>query len=460
MVQPVANGLRTDHPVPGLPFINDERLLLDNPDAIERTGRNQGEGLWGRTDRLRSGGWVAFTTETKSRDYAWAVHHHPQYGRTVLLIRDRDMSGLHHEWMYGDNGFLYRHGGYWWDGSNWHRPQQIRDYAYEGYEARAVAEAVTVTAIDALAGPETPHTAARVAKIADFTASQEPLSHWREHLALWAASRMPGSLPLDQCVVDLQAPELDPAFLVDRVGLAQIAELEPQDLPHPEHGRKDLPLPQAETAEGPRWSRPVARDWAEQYPRTRGPEKLLSVTTVFGTDQPRGLVDDHNRLTEIIADSLKDARDSKKNRLLSRSSTADHEEQATQLAWWPAVAINDGTDGFIPISSVRTTIVEAVLGGLARDAKPADGFKLARLGDIVRDVVHLIDWYILRQPHLAPALFGEICLNARTRFGFDPKDVGDFLRRSLNLDSGLERRTLNALLDLALPPSAQAPEGR
>src|SRR5690606_38863199 len=113
MIQPVANGLRTDHPVPGLPFINDERLLLDNPDAIERTGRNQGEGLWGRTDRLSGGGWVAFTTETKNRDYAWAVHQHPEHGRTVLLIRDIDMSDLHHEWLYGNNGFLYRHGGYW-----------------------------------------------------------------------------------------------------------------------------------------------------------------------------------------------------------------------------------------------------------------------------------------------------------------------------------------------------------
>ncbi|MGA5526673.1 hypothetical protein [Streptomyces pseudogriseolus] len=125
MIQPVANGLRTDHPVPGLPFINDERLLLDNPDAIERTGRNQGEGLWGRTDRLPGGGWVAFTTETKRRDYAWAVHQHPEYGRTVLLIRDKDMSGLHHEWMYGNSGFLYRHGGYWWDGTRWYRPQQV-----------------------------------------------------------------------------------------------------------------------------------------------------------------------------------------------------------------------------------------------------------------------------------------------------------------------------------------------
>ncbi|MFE1782426.1 hypothetical protein ACFW9F_07500 [Streptomyces sp. NPDC059506] len=459
MIQPVANGLRTDHPVPGLPFINDERLLLDNPDAIERTGRNQGEGLWGRTDRLRGGGWVAFTTETKNRDYAWAVHQHPEHGRTVLLIRDKDMSSLHHDWMYGGNGFLYRHGGYWWDGACWYRPQQIVDLAYEGHEARAVAGAVTVTAIDVLARPATSHTA-RVAKIADFTASEGPLPHWREHLALWASHRKPGSRPLDQCIVDLQAPELDPACFVDRAGLAQIAELELEDLPHPKHGRKDLPLPQAETAEGPRWSRPVAHDWAEQYHRTHGPEKLLSATTTFGTDQPRGLVDDHNRLTKIIADSLQDAEDRKKNRLFTRGSSTNQEELAAHLAWWPAVAMNDGTDGFIPLTSVRTTIVEAVLGGLARDAKDTDDSKSVFLGDIMADVVHLIDWYILREPQLAPALFGEICLDARLRFGLDPKDVGDLLRRSLNLDSGLDRQTINALLDLALPPSAQSAEGR
>ncbi|MFH9203269.1 hypothetical protein ACH4KO_37915 [Streptomyces anulatus] len=45
-------------------FINDERLPLDNPDAIERTGRDQGEGLLGRTDRLPGDGWVAFGAAT------------------------------------------------------------------------------------------------------------------------------------------------------------------------------------------------------------------------------------------------------------------------------------------------------------------------------------------------------------------------------------------------------------
>lgn len=312
-IQPVANGLRTDHPVPGLPFINDERLPLDKPDAIERTGRNQGEGLWGRTDSLRGGGWVAFTTEPKNATFAWAVHQHPAHGRTVLLIRDQDLSTLHHDWMFGRNGFLYRHGGYWWDGVAWHRPNQVMDRAYEGYDPRLVTDALTVTAADLLTCPGSPGNA-QIATIADFIAPEEPLSHWRDHLALWAASRRPDSLPLDQCVVDVRAPELDPARFVDRPGLAEIAQLTPQELPHPEYERNSLPTPQTETPDGPRWSRPVAHDWAEQHRRTHGPQALLSGTTTFGSDQPLGLVADHNRLTKLISDGLEntDARTDKR----------------------------------------------------------------------------------------------------------------------------------------------------
>ncbi|KNE78681.1 hypothetical protein AB0B04_18520 [Streptomyces xinghaiensis] len=457
-IRPVANGLRTDHPMPGLPFINDERLPLDNPDAIERTGRNQGEGLWGRTDSLRDGGWVAFTTETKNRAYAWAVHQHPTHGRTVLLIRDQDMSSLHHEWMFGHNGFLYRHGGYWWGGTAWHRPGQVTDRAYERYDARPVEDAVTITAADLLPHPAEPGNA-RIAKIADFTAPKEPLPHWRAHLALWAASRRPGSLPLDRCVIDLRAPELDPARLVDRTGLAQIAGLALEDLPHPTHGRSSLPVPQTETAEGPRWSRPVARDWAEEHRRTHEPQALLSGTTAFGTEQPLGLIADHHRLTKIIRDSLQDA-DSRRHKRALRRGTTQHEETAAQLAWWPAVAVSTDIDGLIPVAALRTTLVEAVVAGLAEDVDRTSKKNRAgvSLGDIRTDIVKLLDWHILRKPAQTPVLFGEICLLARLRLGLEPRDVGELLRRSLHLDSELDGETLDALLDLALPPSAQQPE--
>lgn len=454
LIHPVANGLRTDHPVPGLPFINDERLLLDNPDAIERTGRNQGDGLWGRTDSLDDGGWVAFTTETKNRAYAWAVHYHPEHGRTVLLIHDEDMGSLHHEWMYGRNGFLYRHGGYWWDGAAWHRPSQVVDHAFEGYDARPVQDAITVNAADLMVRPGTPDNAS-VAKIADFTALKEPLHNWRDHLALWADRRPQDSRPLDQCVVDLRAPELESARFVDRAGLAKIAGVAPDDLPHPEHGRRDLPPAQIEASDGPRWSEPVARDWAEQHRRTNGPRALLASTTEFGTDQPRGLVDDHNRLTKIIRDGLEDSRSGKRRFGLANESL---EETASNLAWWPAVALTDGPKSLIPVSVLRTTLIEAVIGGLARDVENAQkrGKAEVSLGYIRTDVVKLLDWYIQRKPDRTPRLFGEICLTARLRLGLPAEKVGRLLRRSLHLDSTLDGKTIDALLDLALPPSAKS----
>ncbi|GAA2425790.1 hypothetical protein GCM10010433_27230 [Streptomyces pulveraceus] len=43
-IHPVANGLHTGHPVPGLPFINDERLPLT---TRTRSSRSQGEGPLG-----------------------------------------------------------------------------------------------------------------------------------------------------------------------------------------------------------------------------------------------------------------------------------------------------------------------------------------------------------------------------------------------------------------------------
>lgn len=36
------------------------------------------------------------------------------------------------------------------------------------------------------------------------------------------------------------------------------------------------------------------------------------------------------------------------------------EKTASNLAWWPAVALTDGPDSLIPVSAVRTTLIEAV----------------------------------------------------------------------------------------------------
>ncbi|MGC5041037.1 hypothetical protein ACLQ2C_36480 [Streptomyces sp. DT73] len=437
--RPVANGLRTDHPVPGLPFINDERLPLDNPDAIERTGRGQGEGLWGRTDPLPGGGWVAFTTEPKNRAYAWAVHYHPQYGRTVVLVTDESWSGLHQTWRYGQSGFLYRNGGYWWDGTAWHRPGIVVDGAYERYDARRVQDARTVTAADLLLHPADPGKA-RVATIAAFTAPTTPLPNWRDHLALWAERRQgaPDTRSLEECVVDLKAPELEPVRLVDRSQMAAIASIDEDDLPDPKFSNDKMPEPQAQGPDGPLWSLPVARDWAEQHRREHGPRALLTATTSFGTQQPQGLVDDHNRLTKVI-----------------HHAGEQPEDAAKTLAWWPAVSLTQGSDSLVPVWALRTTLIEAVLAHLVMDAQK--GVLSASL--LRQDVVKIFDWYVQRQPDRTVGLLGEICLDSRLRLDVDPQTVGELIRRSLYDASTLGQDTIDLLLDMTLPPSAKPPTG-
>lgn len=461
-LHPVANGTSTDHPIPGLPFINDGRLPLDNPEAIERTGRNQGAGLWGRADRTDDGGWAAFTTEPKNAAFAWAVYLHPDFGRTVLLLRDSEQSDLQHEWVYGRSGFLHRHGGYWWDGVGWHRPGQVWDAAFESYDPRPVDNATTITAADLLDSTADPEQAS-IMRIASFTV-QGPISNWKDHLALWAKLRasQPARLPLDACVVDLHAPELDAGNLVDKVELARIAAISVDDLPDPKHrgGPHELPEPQYQTAGGAMWwSIPVAQDWAENYRRTNGPEVLLSATTVYETTQPTGLVTDHNRLRRVFHETLTEQRHSSGRKQAPYMKGGLAQSAADALAWDAAAALMYGSNqGLVPHGPLRDVLVESILCRLAEDVgrRGGEGTSMDEtvLSDMPRSSVKLLTWYLQHRPRETASLLGDVCLKARVRLGLSPDVVGDLFRRSLNLDSGLDGDTVDALLGMALPPSA------
>ncbi|MFB7763527.1 hypothetical protein [Streptomyces xiamenensis] len=456
----MGNGSSTDHPVPGLPFIDDGHLPLDNPDAVEGIGRKQGAGLWGRTDRTEGDGWVAFTTEPKNPAFAWAVYHHPPHGRTVLLIRNSDQGDLHYEWKYGRSGFAHRHGGYWWNGERWHRPGQVRDVAFERYDPRPVDAPTTITAADLLDSTSSPQGGGFM-KVASFTAEVE-VSNWGDQLALWARLRAsePGRLPLGSCIVDLRTPELVRGNLVDRVGLAKIAGISMEDLPHPGYGRDDLPEPQYEADGSMWWSVPVARDWAESHLRDNGPAELFSATTVYGTVQPAGLVADHNRLREVFHRSLTEPRSDagKKQAPYLKGELA--RSAADDLAWDAATSLARGNDqGLVPHQAVRKVVVDSILGRLAEDVerRGIEGKSLDEivLSDMPTSAVKLLTWYIQHHPDQTAYVLGDVCLQARVRLDLHPAQVGRLFRRSFGLDSDLDAKIIDALLDMALPPSAK-----
>src|ERR1700754_497640 len=124
--QPVANGIRTHHPIPDLPFVDDSHLPLDDPHAIEAIGRRHEEGYggWGRTDPCRtrnySGGWIASTTDQTRPDLAWMVRYHPDHGHSVIVVSNQDMSAFHSVVAFQmPQALLFRFGGYWWGGPTW-----------------------------------------------------------------------------------------------------------------------------------------------------------------------------------------------------------------------------------------------------------------------------------------------------------------------------------------------------
>ncbi|MFZ3554208.1 hypothetical protein [Streptomyces sp. BH055] len=130
---------------------------------------------------------------------------------------------------------------------------------------RPVEEQVTITAADMLRTPSNAQNA-RTATITSFTAPRALIPNWQDHLARWAVNRSATDRPLDVCIVDLKAPELEADSLVDLEGLAQITAVSADAMPDArEEGAARLPEPQEGEGAGMRWSLPVARDWAESY---------------------------------------------------------------------------------------------------------------------------------------------------------------------------------------------------
>ncbi|MEV5204626.1 hypothetical protein [Streptomyces sp. NPDC053720] len=164
----------------------------------------------------------------------------------------------------------------------------------------------------------------------------------------------------------------------------------------------------------------------------------LSATTSFDTPQPQGLVADHDRLRFIHVDGKQT------------------EKAAKTLAWWPAVSLTVGTESLVLMSALRTILIEAVLSPLATGVKK--GRSGIWLGTLRRDVVKVFDWYVQREPDHTAGLLSEICLDAHTWLDVDPQTVGQLIRRSLHHDSTLGEETIDALLDMALPPSVKSSE--
>lgn len=444
-VQPLANGLSTDHPIPDLPFVDDSHIQTSDPAAIEAVGRKPGGKTWGRYDRCADGGWEAFTTDPLRHDLAWCVRWHPKHGRSVVLYRDRHTGDVHTAW-HGPQ-LLFRSGGYWWDGTAWYRPEQVWDAASEEYCQRPVPGARTITAADLLHGNANPERG-RVLQVIDVDPDAARTGRWLDSLALWAAQR--GGQGLERCVVQITAPELTGDQLVGVSELAEITGIAASTLrAYIARGEGDVPDPQAAVSGHNVWARPVAEEWAEQ--RRRSPESAAAAIAAdhHGIKVAPGIADAWDRFSRIFTSALWDNPDRRRALRWRGKDTA--RQVAERLAWYVAADVQEGR--IIPTADLAVTIRHAILDEFASGQKlsRASGADDVFFG-IAPQVTRTLDWLIRHDPRTGKHVIAEIIGDAERNLAI-ARDVSEHsLTTALHLDGKLDHGSLNDYLDRVLSP--------
>jgi hypothetical protein len=450
---PLANGLRTDHPVPGLPFVDDSHIPLDEgPEAIEAVGRHEASGMWGRYDNNRAdGGWHAFTTDPKQHTLGWSVRYRPEHGRTVLLMRDRDTSPWHTQWTADE--LLFRAGGYWWNGTTWYRPGQVWDPVAQDYERRKARLAVTVSAADMLDGRADP-ARAYVGKVTTFDPDAPGPDNWLDHLALWAQHHQDqeNALPLERCVVDVSSPELTAAQMIGAPEMAELGGITASTLrAYISRGNSEVPLPQATVGGRDQWARAVAEDWVEA--RQRSYEGVGAAMSAGDRDNlSPGAAEVRDRFAADFHRTLWDRPDVRKRWILRQRNKESVAEVANALAWSVAASL----DRIIPTQHLGRVVEGAVLQDFAEslelfaDETKKRGKMSWRYFNLTPSVAKMLDWYVRYFPGAAYSTIGEIQREAHKTWDAPASDTLRALRVALSLDGELtkqQRETYFALLE-------------
>jgi hypothetical protein len=451
----LANGLRTDHPIPGLPFADDSHIPVEDARVIEAVGRRHGGQTWGRTDQAyplhQGSGWVAYTTDPGRHDLAWVVRWHPEHGRSVILYRD-DEDALGAYSAFRDGPLLFRSGAYWWDGATWYRPAQVFDWASERYVLRPVSSAATVTAADVLAAGGDPD-GGSVADVASFTPDDAYAGRWEDDLALWAARRGGDGLDLSRCVTGLTAPELAAESLIGTPELAEVTGIAASTLrAYVSRGEGEVPLPQAVIAGRSLWSRPVAQEWAEQRQRSPdGVDAVVSAPGGHGEPVPAGQARAAAALTRSFMAGLWEYRPFRARWAL-RWRTRDHVQQVA--AGLAADAASYMVRNLIPADALAATVRHAFLDEIAEGIRlagrpPADELYYG----VTPKVAQMLGWLALHQPHVAGFSISGIIGDAEARLGVPRHVTEETIRTALDLDGDMDSY-LDEFLARVLIPSA------
>lgn len=434
----LANGVRTDHPVPGLPFVDDGCLPLSDPEGIEALGRGRGEGRWGRCDRFGDY-WRAFTTDPDYPQLAWVVMAHPEHGRVVYLTRDDDAVDLYS--FDAHEGIVIRSGGYWWDGVQWHRPLQRFDWVLERHERPVIDEASTVTASELLI--DLPYPPAAPLPPSAFVSGEVSVDAWQwteQLITVWAQHRPEGSLPAKCCVVDITAPELEMERLLGVHEAARRAGISESTLrAYISRGQSEVPAPQIRVKGRPFWSAPVIQDWVARR-QGEGAGLLERVGERDETDgnlRPRGIADLWRRTSETVS-----------ARLRLNSRTAD-EDVAADVAWF-STANPDTLGQILPITALFLSLGSCVKSDLTNEVATGTPPAEIRMTVLSPWTAELLAWGLRMFPERAIHTVQDAVGDCIRAYDLDRAILRAGIRRELSLHLSEADQDLVTILDEAL----------
>lgn len=313
LTKPLANGISTDHPIPGLPFVDDTHLPLDNLKAIEAIGRKHNTDTWGsyaKTAAEDGSGYMEWAyTDIPDTNYSWVITTHPTCGRTVLLVDKKDAVNTYTHFCNNLIPGIARAGGYFTrdGGKTWLRPYPVTSLTHEAKWLPAPgAKALTADQFAPQAPPTAP---AGLLDVADLprvpktviATTPAAIRNWANtHLPLWLAHRATSTeaLPLNQCILGLTAPELEEENLVDASYFAQALGITSASFTT-RVSRETAPTPQvAGTGQGGKnlWSRPVTDHYIKYETACRTPALIPT---------SRSLSDELKEGLESLASSLR-----------------------------------------------------------------------------------------------------------------------------------------------------------
>ncbi|MFE1190081.1 helix-turn-helix transcriptional regulator [[Kitasatospora] papulosa] len=415
--RPLANGLSTHHPLPGLAFVDDTHLPLGDEGRLKDIALRTGD-AHSRPD----GQWWACLPDPARPELAWCIRHHPVHGRSVALYPTTQAPAVLREWRSG--ALLHRAGGYWWDGTTWYRPGQTWDPERAAYRPTPVPDATTLTAADCDDNRPDAARGACLHRVGELGIEEPtPAPRWSDDLTLWAVRRAEaGDRPLSACVITLHAPELDASRLLGVPAVAATAGISPSTLrAYISRGDCDVPPPQAVVGRRSLWARPVAEEWAEQRnAAAQGP--VNSPLDTAGLSP--GAADAQHAFARVFFDQLWQRPEIRK-RWSTRHRTEDEVRQvADELGRTVAARLDD----IFPANALAGTLTRALLDALT--GRPGPGEERAPVID--PSLTAMLRWLDRHHPHLARQVIRDVAASLRHRRGAAPAHTGQLLHGLLD----------------------------